>query len=332
MDPVEILMHWLAKNYSKLILLAVVLIVAALIDKALTKVVRRMLDKSQVPNASIFVNILRVVVWVFAIGTLLQPVFGINPTTLFTALGIGGLAVSLGLKDTIANVIGGFGLMLGRVIQPGDYVKVAGITGTVKDINWRQTIVRERNGNEMVIPNSILNTASLEKLDPSNECLVSVPFTAKAGVDVERMKADIVSTVEHATVGLANPQYKPVVKLNGFTPYGIDGTIYAFAKNDLLLSTMADAVAQSIAHADYLEHRAVGSGVRNATHATQAMQATERPTGNVSPAGLHNPRDCGYRNRLIAVSSTVSTMNVIMPTLPYTVLAPVPRGSSSGAM
>ena len=178
------------------------------------------------PNASIFVNILRVVVWVFAIGTLLQPVFGINPTTLFTALGIGGLAVSLGLKDTIANVIGGFGLMLGRVIQPGDYVKVAGITGTVKDINWRQTIVRERNGNEMVIPNSILNTASLEKLDPSNECL----------------------------------QYKPVVKLNGFTPYGIDGTIYAFAKNDLLLSTMADAVAQSIAHADYLEHRAVGSG------------------------------------------------------------------------
>ena len=121
-------------------------------------------------------------------------------------------------------------------------------------------VVRERNGNEMVIPNSILNTASLEKLDPSNECLVSVPFTAKAGVDVERMKADIVSTVEHATVGLANPQYKPVVKLNGFTPYGIDGTIYAFAKNDLLLSTMADAVAQSIAHADYLEHRAVGSG------------------------------------------------------------------------
>ena len=99
-------------------------------------------------------------------------------------------------------MIGGFGLMLGRVIQPGDYVKVAGITGTVKDINWRQTIVRERNGNEMVIPNSILNTASLEKLDPSNECLVSVPFTAKAGVDVERMKADI---VEHRATGHGRP-------------------------------------------------------------------------------------------------------------------------------
>ena len=257
MDPVEILMHWLAKNYSKLILLAVVLIVAALIDKALTKVVRRVLDKSQVPNASIFVNILRVVVWVFAIGTLLQPVFGINPTTLFTALGIGGLAVSLGLKDTIANVIGGFGLMRGRVIQAGDYVKVAGVAGTVKDINWRQTIVRERGGNEMVIPNSILNTASLEKVTPSNEGLVKVPFTAKADADVERMKADIVRIVEQSTTEFADPEYKPAVKLDGFTPYGIDGTIYVHAKRDLLPSTMVDAVAQAIAHADYLEHRAV---------------------------------------------------------------------------
>ena len=73
MDPVEFFTQWLARNYGKLILLAVVLVVAALIDKALTKVVRRILDKSQVPNASIFVNILRVVVWAFAIGTLLQP-------------------------------------------------------------------------------------------------------------------------------------------------------------------------------------------------------------------------------------------------------------------
>ena len=47
MDPVEFFTQWLARNYGKLILLAVVLVVAALIDKALTKVVRRILDKSQ---------------------------------------------------------------------------------------------------------------------------------------------------------------------------------------------------------------------------------------------------------------------------------------------
>lgn len=254
------ILQWFEANAGKIIFLLVAIVAALLITKGLARVMRKVLDRTDMPSASIFINIMRVLVWILAASIVLQPVFGISPTTLMTALGVGGIAVSLGLKDTVANVISGFGLMLGKVIQPGDLVSVAGTAGVVKDITWRQTVVRERNGNEMVIPNSILNTASLEKLDPSNECLVSVPFTAKAGVDVERMKADIVSTVEHATVGLANPQYKPVVKLNGFTPYGIDGTIYAFAKNDLLLSTMADAVAQSIAHADYLEHRAVGSG------------------------------------------------------------------------
>lgn len=254
------ILQWFEANAGKIIFLLVAIVAALLITKGLARVMRKVLDRTDMPSASIFINIMRVLVWILAASIVLQPVFGISPTTLMTALGVGGIAVSLGLKDTVANVISGFGLMLGKVIQPGDLVSVAGTAGVVKDITWRQTVVRERNGNEMVIPNSILNTASLEKLDPSNECLVSVPFTAKAGVDVERMKADIVSTVEHATVGLANPQYKPAVKLNGFTPYGIDGTIYAFAKNDLLLSTMADAVAQSIAHADYLEHRAVGSG------------------------------------------------------------------------
>ena len=178
MEPIGIVVDWLKTNSGKIILLIVVALLAAVIDKALTRIVSKVLDRSQVPNASIFINILRAVVWTLAVGTVLQPVFGINPTTIFTALGIGGLAVSLGMKDTIANIIGGFGLMLGRVIQPGDLVNVAGTDGVVEDINWRQTVVRERNGNVKIIPNSILNTASLEKLNPSNEMLVRMPSSA----------------------------------------------------------------------------------------------------------------------------------------------------------
>ncbi len=291
MDPLEIIWKWLQSNYGKLVFLAIVVLIAIIIDKALTRVVRKILDRSQVPNASIFVNILRVVVWVLAVATVLQPVFGVNPTTLFTALGIGGLAVSLGLKDTIANVIGGFGLMLGHVIQPGDYVSVSGTKGVVKDINWRQTIVRERNGNEMVIPNSILNTASLEKLDPINECLVQVPFTAKAGIDPDQMEQDIIAAVEKETKGLANTQYPTKVKLTGFSPYGIEGMVYAFAKSDLLLSTMADAVARAIANAEYLEHGAI----------TTDEQQRSSSSGAYLPIvySYHggDERQCGQRHR-----------------------------------
>lgn len=148
----EDIARWFQVNAGKLIWLTIVLAIVFVADRVISRVLRKILDNSQIPSASIFVNLTRVTIWVTGAAMVLQPVFGINPTTLITALGVGGVAISLGLKDTIANIIGGFGLMLGRVIQPGDLVTIQGVTGTVHDITWRQTVVRTRSGDMMVIP------------------------------------------------------------------------------------------------------------------------------------------------------------------------------------
>ena len=146
----EDIARWFQVNAGKLIWLTIVLAIVFVADRVISHVLRKILDNSQIPSASIFVNLTRVTIWVTGAAMVLQPVFGINPTTLITALGVGGVAISLGLKDTIANIIGGFGLMLGRVIQPGDLVTIQGVTGTVHDITWRQTVVRTRSGDMMV--------------------------------------------------------------------------------------------------------------------------------------------------------------------------------------
>ena len=178
---------------------------------------------------------------------MLQPVFGINPTTIFTALGIGGLAVSLGMKDTIANIIGGFGLMLGRVIQPGDLVNVAGTDGVVEDINWRQTVVRTRSGDMMVIPNSVLNTAALTKLTPVSEGMATLEFTAKASGDPSAISQDILDRVTKATADVALEGQPPLVKFTGFSPYGMTGQVLVFAREGVLPSTIKDMAARAIA-------------------------------------------------------------------------------------
>lgn len=123
------ILQWFEANAGKIIFLLVAIVAALLITKGLARVMRKVLDRTDMPSASIFINIMRVLVWILAASIVLQPVFGISPTTLMTALGVGGIAVSLGLKDTVANVISGFGLMLGKVIQPGDLVSVAGTAG-----------------------------------------------------------------------------------------------------------------------------------------------------------------------------------------------------------
>lgn len=135
------ILQWFEANAGKIIFLLVAIVAALLITKGLARVMRKVLDRTDMPSASIFINIMRVLVWILAASIVLQPVFGISPdNTDDRAPASGGIAVSLGLKDTVANVISGFGLMLGKVIQPGDLVSVAGTAGVVKDITWRQTV------------------------------------------------------------------------------------------------------------------------------------------------------------------------------------------------
>lgn len=243
-------------NWPKITWLIVVILLAWILARILARVMRTGLEKANIPNASLFVNVMRIIVAALAVSAVLQPVFGISPTTVFTALGIGGLAVSLGLKDSIANIISGFDLMLGKVISPGDVVTISGVTGVVEDITWRQTIVRSRSGSVVLVPNSVLSTTAVEKIDPSLEALVRVPFTAKAGTDDRILTRTLLDLVNTNCANVMNPQLPPIVKFTGVTPYGTTGEIYAFARKEVLLSTLTDAVTRAISNCDLLEHRA----------------------------------------------------------------------------
>ena len=251
-DMTTALKDWLAINTGRLIWFAIVLVAAIATTRILGRLMRHALDKTNIPSASIFINLMRVAVWAVAAAMVLQPVFGINPTTIITALGVGGVALSLGLKDTIANVIGGFGLMLGKVIQPGDPVTISGTTGIVKDITWRQTVIVERNGNEMVIPNSVLNTAQLERLTDSNESIARVPFTAKAGIGMTQVEQDILARLDGVIDDFTITGNPPLVKFTGFTPYGTTGEVLLFAKPGVLHSTVVDTAARALGGADWL--------------------------------------------------------------------------------
>ncbi|OZG65976.1 mechanosensitive ion channel family protein [Bifidobacterium eulemuris] len=244
--------RWFASNAGKLIWLAIVVAAAVIATRILSRLMRHALDKTDIPSASIFINLMRVLIWVLAAAMVLQPVFGINPTTIVTALGVGGVALSLGLKDTIANIIGGFGLMFGKVIQPGDLVSISGTTGTVKDITWRQTVIAERGGNEMVIPNSVLNTAQLERLTVSNESVARVPFTAKADADIAEVERDILARLQGVVDDCTSPDNPPLVKFSGFSPYGISGEALLFADADTPPSTVADRATRALAGADWM--------------------------------------------------------------------------------
>ena len=111
---------------AKGLTVAAAVVVALVVQHFALRLARRALEASDVPSASIFLNILRALIWSLAVLSILQPVFGMDPSGFVTALGVASVAISLGLQDTISNLISGLSLMAGKVIKPGDHSRQAG--------------------------------------------------------------------------------------------------------------------------------------------------------------------------------------------------------------
>ena len=79
----------------------------------------------------------------------------ISISPLLATLGIGGLAVALAFKDTLANFFAGLYILADVPIRVGDYIKLeGGPEGYVAEIGWRSTRIRTLPNNIVVIPNA----------------------------------------------------------------------------------------------------------------------------------------------------------------------------------
>lgn len=84
------------------------------------------------------------------------------PTTSVTALiGGAGLAVALSLKDQLSNFAAGALIILFRPFKVGDYIKVNGFEGYVREIKMVQTSLRTYSNEEVVLPNSVVMSNSI---------------------------------------------------------------------------------------------------------------------------------------------------------------------------
>ncbi|MFR1640652.1 MAG: mechanosensitive ion channel family protein, partial [Eggerthellaceae bacterium] len=162
---------WLTTALSAVVILAVTAVVARLVRRFMRKMLHFNEEKN-LPSSSIFVNIARGAVWVLGVCVMLSTCYGVDVSAAVTALGIGGIAISLGFQDTISNLIGGLQVSLMRIIKPGDNIEVGSSSGVVKDITWRHTTIRNSKGEEVVIPNSIINKTALVHLPPVNQVKV----------------------------------------------------------------------------------------------------------------------------------------------------------------
>ena len=240
---------------QKIIWAAVIAIVTGVVSRIVTQTIERIIDLAQgeFQSTSLVINIFRGIVWVCG-GSAILGAFGIDMSGIVTALGVGGVALSLGLQDTLSNFIGGLQVTFMRIVEPGDNILVDGTTGVVQDITWRQTTIKDAVGQEIIIPNSVMSSSSVTKLLPAER--VIVPFVISKQRSEELMAdPDALDSLVHlltlkamtAASAVSALESGPTVTFSEITEWGIKGKVIFTVTDVNKTFASADAVVRAIA-------------------------------------------------------------------------------------
>jgi small conductance mechanosensitive channel len=104
-------------------------------------------------------TILRYTVYFIATVMLLQE-FNIDTTSIIAGAGIIGLAVGVGAQSLVKDVITGFFIIFEDQYAVGDYIVSDNMSGTVEEISFRTTKLRDSNGVMHIIPNGAIARVS----------------------------------------------------------------------------------------------------------------------------------------------------------------------------
>jgi small-conductance mechanosensitive channel len=149
------------------------------------------------PVITLLARVGRVVAVLVAL-TIFLSRLGINVTAFAAALGLGGLAISLAAKDTIADAIAGFIILVDRPFRIGDRIEIQGIDtwGDVVDIGLRTTRIRTRDNRMVIVPNSSIGANQVINYTyPDPRYRIQTHVGIAYGTDIEQARRIIVDTV-----------------------------------------------------------------------------------------------------------------------------------------
>jgi len=160
--------------------------------------------------------------------------FGISVVPMFTALGVGGLAVALAFQDTLANVFSGVNLTLARQIRVGDYIALGELEGFIADIGWRATTLRTLNGTQIFIPNKKLSESVMVNYSRSDAGMsVTLEFMVGHDEDPERVEVVVLDEIARATAEIPGirSEEPPVVRFKTFAESALQFKAFVAIRN-----------------------------------------------------------------------------------------------------
>lgn len=194
-DPLVIaqIMPWINTTYMALFTWALY----SILNNSITIYAHNLLEKYPNVRKEMIVFVLRIIkiILILLVILFLFTQLGIDIKAIAASLGVGGIAIALASKDTLANFFGSLNIMTDNSFSQGDWIKTTDVEGTVVDIRMRTTRIRTFDNAMITIPNSRLANSHImnwSKRKLGRRIKLSIGITYESNMqDIKNLKDDI---------------------------------------------------------------------------------------------------------------------------------------------
>ena len=145
---------------------------------------------------------------------------GIETTSFIAVLGAAGLAIGLALQGSLANFAGGVLILIFRPYKAGDFVTVAGQSGSVKRIEIFSTILTTPDNKTIIIPNGAISNNPITNFSTQETRRVDIVFGISYDDDIRKAKEILTGLIEADERILKDPA--PLVAVNALGESSVD--------------------------------------------------------------------------------------------------------------
>ncbi|CAH1386742.1 mechanosensitive ion channel family protein [Candidatus Nitrotoga sp. M5] len=240
---------------------------------------------------SFFIKIAKFVVVCSGIAAVFQE-WGFNVAAVLGSLGLVGMAVALGAQDIIKNLFAGLTIFLDHVFEKGNWIKTPDVEGTVEEIGFRGTKVRQFDKALVTIPNSKLaNEALINYSRMTNRriyWMIGVEYRSTTQ-QIQNIIRAITTYIHECGDFETNPERtKTFVFLDSFGGSSIDIMLYCFSKTTVWGEWLQ--VKQRLA---YKIKEIVEAEKASFAFPSQSIYVESLPFGQPEAFPLHRPEPIG---------------------------------------
>ena len=175
-----------ASVIKDLILVVIVIVLGKLVLEVISRVIKKAFDDKmdqdgyrKVRIETLSKNLYSVVKFIlgFIIVMIILDMIGVNTRSIIATAGIGGVAIAFGAQTLVKDIVTGTIIIVDDTFRVGDWIKAAGVEGTVETLGMRHTKIRDYDGSLHTIPNSqITNVQNLNSGPIKFECNIYLSY------------------------------------------------------------------------------------------------------------------------------------------------------------